>query len=60
MKLPPAKMKEDIRRLAENWRVEFDLDVYQMLGALMMVVLEVWYEHDLDERIVDHDEDDDE
>tara|TARA_B100000212_G_scaffold340546_1_gene321392 strand:- start:22 stop:204 length:183 start_codon:yes stop_codon:yes gene_type:complete len=56
---PPEKMKQDLRRLIDNWQLEFDMDDYHIIGAVTVLLLEYWFWSDArDEEHEDDDPDD--
>lgn len=49
-------MKQDLRRLVDNWQLEFDMDDYHVIGAVTVLLLEFWFWSDA--RDEEHEEDD--
>ena len=37
------KMKQDLRRLIDNWQLEFDMDDYHIIGAITVLLLGIGF-----------------
>lgn len=57
---PPDKLKEEVHRKVTHWAIEFDMDIYHVVGVLMVVAMEMWFKSDDVNDWDESEEDDDE
>tara|TARA_R100001082_G_scaffold16852_1_gene8475 strand:+ start:14446 stop:14622 length:177 start_codon:yes stop_codon:yes gene_type:complete len=46
MKSAAEKLHQTLKQTTTNFAVEFDMTVYEVLGVIKLLLLELWYEHD--------------
>ena len=57
MKSAAEKLHQTLKQTTTNFAVEFDMTVYEVLGVIKLLLLELWYEHDQESIGEDFDED---
>tara|TARA_R100000700_G_C3064431_1_gene77672 strand:- start:24 stop:203 length:180 start_codon:yes stop_codon:yes gene_type:complete len=58
MKSAAEKLHQTLKQTTTNFAVEFDMTVYEVLGVIKLLLLELWYEHDQEGIGEDFDDDD--
>lgn len=46
MKSAAEKLHQTLKQTTTNFALEFDMTVYEVLGVIKLLLLELWYEHD--------------
>jgi|TARA_Y100001937_G_C7033596_1_gene291222 hypothetical protein len=57
MKSAAEKLHQTLKQTTTNFAVEFDMTVYEVLGVIKLLLLELWYEHDQEGIGEDFDDD---
>ena len=57
MKSAAEKLHQTLKQTTANFAVEFDMTVYEVLGVIKLLLLELWYEHDQEGIGEDFDDD---